>query len=139
VVVLDRDLADEHGNTLSGMITDDEPAMIPMLTAANAPTESVAGLALGADDYLSKPFHSPSSSSVSARSPAVSPLPSVAPCARRKSSLTKSRTASRDGRQLDLLTKEFGVLEALRKASPIRGTQKSQESGEDASPTRARG
>jgi DNA-binding response OmpR family regulator len=46
------------------MITDsDDPAMILMLTAANAPTERVAGLAFGADDYLSKPFHSPSSSS----------------------------------------------------------------------------
>jgi DNA-binding response OmpR family regulator len=32
--------------------------------------------------------------------------------------LTKSRTASRDGRPLDLSTKEFGVLEALLKASP---------------------
>jgi DNA-binding response OmpR family regulator len=30
-----------------------------------------------------------------------------------------ARTASRDGRQLDLSTKEFGVLEALLKASPI--------------------
>jgi CheY-like chemotaxis protein len=66
------------------MITDDDdPAMIPMLTAANAPTERVAGLALGAGDYLSKPVHCPSSSSVSARSPAVSPLPGAAPCARR--------------------------------------------------------
>lgn len=74
------------------MITNsDDPAMILMLTGANAPTERVAGLALGADDYLSKPFYSPSSSSVSARSPAVSPLPSAAPCARRESSLTKSR------------------------------------------------
>jgi hypothetical protein len=46
--------------------------MILMLTAANAPTGRVAGLAFSADDYLSKPFHSPSSSSVSARSPAGS-------------------------------------------------------------------
>jgi DNA-binding response OmpR family regulator len=30
-----------------------------MLTSANAPTECVAGLALSADDYLSKPFHFP--------------------------------------------------------------------------------
>jgi DNA-binding response OmpR family regulator len=66
VIVLDRDLPGVHGDTLCRMITDDDdPAMILMLTAANAPTERVAGLALGADDYLSKPFHSPSSSSVS--------------------------------------------------------------------------
>jgi DNA-binding response OmpR family regulator len=53
------------------MITDDDyPAMILKLTAANAHTEPVAGLALGADDHLAKPFHSPSSSSVPARSQA---------------------------------------------------------------------
>ena len=46
------------------MITDDDdPATILMLTAANAPTERVAGLAVDADDYLSKPFHSPRSPS----------------------------------------------------------------------------
>ena len=46
------------------MITDDDdPATILMLTAANAPTGRVAGLAVDADDYLSKPFHSPRSPS----------------------------------------------------------------------------
>jgi CheY-like chemotaxis protein len=59
-----------------------------MLTA-NAPNGCVAGLALGADDYLSKPFHSPSSSSVSVA------------LARRKPT-----------------SNEFGVLEALLKANP---------------------
>ena len=57
VIVLDRDLPSVHGDTLCSIITDgDEPAMILMLTAADAPSERVAGLALGADDYLSKPF-----------------------------------------------------------------------------------
>jgi two-component system, OmpR family, phosphate regulon response regulator OmpR len=57
VVVLDRDLPGIHGDTLCQMITEsDEPAMILMLTAAGEPDERVAGLALGADDYLAKPF-----------------------------------------------------------------------------------
>jgi DNA-binding response OmpR family regulator len=48
VIVLDRHLPAVHGDTLCRMITDDDdPAMILMLTAANAPTERVAGLALG--------------------------------------------------------------------------------------------
>ena len=60
VVVLDRDLPGLHGDTLCRMITDShDPAMILMLTAAGSPAERVAGLALGADDYLPKPFHFP--------------------------------------------------------------------------------
>jgi len=74
-----------------------------MLTAANAPTECVAGLALGADDYLSKPFHSPSSSSVSVA------LARRKPTSKRRALRAAgleleqiARTASRHGRQLDL-------------------------------------
>src|SRR5580658_3241267 len=60
VIVLDRDLPGLHGDTLCRMIIDsDDPAMILMLTAADAPTDRVAGLRLGADDYLPKPFHFP--------------------------------------------------------------------------------
>src|SRR6202034_576386 len=60
VVVLDRDLPGIHGDTLCQMITEsDEPAMILMLTAADAPDERVRGLALGADDYLPNQFHFP--------------------------------------------------------------------------------
>jgi DNA-binding response OmpR family regulator len=60
VVVLDRDLPGVHGDTICQMITNSEnPAMILMLTAAGAPNDRVTGLALGADDYLAKPFHFP--------------------------------------------------------------------------------
>ena len=60
VVVLDRDLPGIHGDTLCRMIAEsDAPAMVLMLTAAAAPDERVKGLALGADDYLAKPFHFP--------------------------------------------------------------------------------
>src|ERR1039457_6786465 len=56
VVVLDRDLPGIHGDTLCQMITTSpEPAMILMQTAAGSPGERVAGLTLGADDYLPKP------------------------------------------------------------------------------------
>jgi DNA-binding response OmpR family regulator len=60
VVVLDRDLPGLHGDTLCQMITErDERPMVLMLTAAGAPGDRVAGLTLGADDYLAKPFHFP--------------------------------------------------------------------------------
>lgn len=60
VVVLDRDLPGIHGDTICKMITEsDDPAMVLMLTAADAPADRVSGLGLGADDYLPKPFDFP--------------------------------------------------------------------------------
>ena len=120
VVVLDRDLPGIHGDTLCRMITEsDEPAMILMLTAAGAPDERVAGLALGADDYLPKPFHFPEL------------VLRVRALARRKST-AHNRTLRAAGIELDpttgnvtrnrrtitLTAKERSVLEALLRASP---------------------
>jgi len=60
VVVLDRDLPGIHGDQLCQIIIrSEDPAMILMLTASGAPGDRVKGLALGADDYLPKPFHFP--------------------------------------------------------------------------------
>jgi DNA-binding response OmpR family regulator len=60
VVVLDRDIPGIHGDALCQMIAASErPAMVLMLTAAGTPGDRVAGLALGADDYVAKPFHFP--------------------------------------------------------------------------------
>jgi DNA-binding response OmpR family regulator len=120
VVVLDRDLPGIHGDTLCRMITEsDESAMILMLTAAGAPEERVAGLALGADDYLSKPFHFPEL------------VLRVRALARRKST-AHGRTlraagielepttgnVTRDRRTITLTAKECAVLESLLRASP---------------------
>jgi DNA-binding response OmpR family regulator len=120
VVVLDRDLPGIRGDALCQMIAAGErPAMVLMLTAAGSPGERVAGLALGADDYLAKPFHFPEL------------VLRVRALARRKPSSrgptlrgagieldTLTRTVTRDGRQLELSVKEFAVLEVLLKASP---------------------
>ena len=60
VLVLDRDLPGIHGDTICRTITAaGHPVMILMLTAAGTPGDRVTGLALGADDYLPKPFHFP--------------------------------------------------------------------------------
>ncbi len=115
VVVLDRDLPGLQGDTICRMITDREnPAMILMLTASGSPAQRVSGLRLGADDYLSKPFHFPE---------LVLRVRSLA----RRQPTAQARilhaagieldplhhTASRDGRPLDLSAKEFAVLETL--------------------------
>lgn len=120
VVVLDRDLPGIHGDTLCQMITErDERAMVLMLTAAVAPGDRVSGLTLGADDYLGKPFHFPE---LVLR---VRALARRRPTARARTLRAAGveldpmrRTASRDGRPLDLSVKEFALLEALLSASP---------------------
>ena len=57
VVVLDRDLPEVHGDDVCRALTAEQPrTKVLMLTAARSTDELVQGLALGADDYLSKPF-----------------------------------------------------------------------------------
>ncbi|MFI6503925.1 response regulator transcription factor [Nonomuraea typhae] len=120
VVVLDRDLPGIHGDALCRLIAErDDRVMVLMLTAAGTPGDRVTGLTLGADDYLAKPFHFPELvlriRSLARRRPAVHAR------TLRTAGLEldpRRRTATRDGRHLDLSVKEFAVLEALLRASP---------------------
>ena len=60
VVVLDRTLPGVPGDTLCKMISEQCPrTMVLILSGAASPLERVSGLGLGADDYLTKPFHFP--------------------------------------------------------------------------------
>jgi DNA-binding response OmpR family regulator len=120
VVVLDRDLPGIHGDTLCQMITErDDRVMVLMLTAAGTPGDRVSGLGLGADDYLAKPFHFPE---LVLRIQALARRrPSARARTLRAAGLELDplrRTASRDGRRLDLSVKEFALLEALLRAGP---------------------
>lgn len=120
VLVLDRDLPGLHGDAICQLVADrDDPTMVLMLTAADSPGERVAGLSLGADDYLPKPFHFPE---LVAR---IHALARRQPARRTRIlrageiELDRARgVATRAGRQLDLSAKEFAVLEALLHASP---------------------
>ena len=120
VVVLDRDLPGIHGDTICRIITDsDDPAMVLMLTAADAPADRVSGLGLGADDYLPKPFHFPELvlrlRSLARRKPTAQPR--ILKAADLELDPLR-RTASLAGHQRELTAKEFAVLEALMRASP---------------------
>ncbi|HEY2578618.1 MAG TPA: response regulator transcription factor [Streptosporangiaceae bacterium] len=120
VVVLDRDLPGIHGDVLCQMITErNDRVMVLMLTAAGTPGDRVSGLGLGADDYLGKPFHFPELvlriRSLARRQPAARAR--VLRAAGVELDPLR-RTVTRDGRQLDLSVKEFGVLEALLRAGP---------------------
>jgi DNA-binding response OmpR family regulator len=120
VVVLDRDLPGLHGDIVCRMIADgDNPALVLMLTAADAAGDRVSGLTLGADDYLTKPFHFPE---LVLR---VRALARRKPTARARIFRVGNveldplrHSASRSGMPLDLTAKEFGVLEALLRAAP---------------------
>ena len=120
VAVLDRDLPSLHGDTLCQMITERrERPMVLMLTAASTPGDRVSGLTLGADDYLAKPFHFPE---LVLRIRALARRrPSAQPRTLRAAGLELDparRTATRDGRRLDLSVKEFALLEVLLRAAP---------------------
>jgi DNA-binding response OmpR family regulator len=120
VVVLDRDLPGIHGDTLCHMITQaEQPAMILMLTAAGEPAERVAGLALGADDYLPKPFHFPElvlRFRALARRTATAQRRTLRAAGIELNPL--GGTVTRDEEAIDLSAKELAVLEVLIKASP---------------------
>ncbi|HKR51896.1 MAG TPA: response regulator transcription factor [Pseudonocardiaceae bacterium] len=118
VVVLDRDLPGMSGDQLCSEITGSGAlTRVLMLTASGTVSDRVAGLSLGADDYLAKPF---AFAELVARlralgrraTPAVPPVLTAADVLLDPS----RRTVSRAGTPIDLTRKEFGVLEVLLSA-----------------------
>ena len=115
VVVLDRDLPRVHGDAVCRKLAAAEtPPRILMLTASGELEERVAGLNLGADDYLAKPF---AFTELVARVRALTRRPSLAAPPILEGAgvrLDRSRmAASRDGREIRLTPKEASVLELL--------------------------
>jgi DNA-binding response OmpR family regulator len=118
VVVLDRDLPVMHGDEVCRSLADRAlPPRVLMLTAAGAVDDRVSGLALGADDYLPKPF---ALRELTARVAALGrrSRPAVPPVLRRAGiSLDPyRREVFRDGRYVPLSRKEFAVLAELLRA-----------------------
>jgi len=115
VVILDRNLPEMHGDEVCRRLADSgSTARILMLTAARGLRDKVAGLDLGADDYLGKPF---AFDELVARVRALArragpPRPPIL----RRSDIEldpATRRATRGHRGLELTNKEFGVLEVL--------------------------
>jgi DNA-binding response OmpR family regulator len=118
VLVLDRDLPVIHGDEVCRWVVEQRlPTRVLMLTASTAIRERVEGLALGADDYLTKPF---AYDELLARVLALGRrTQSVLPPVLRRGGLaldTARRQATRHGRLLPLTRKEFAILETLLRA-----------------------
>jgi DNA-binding response OmpR family regulator len=118
VLVLDRDLPGVPGDEVCRTVIDSAaPTRILMLTAAAAVRDRVAGLGIGADDYLCKPF---AFAELSARVHALGrrTRPADPPVLSRAGIRLDParREVYRDGHYIPLSRKEFAVLAELMRA-----------------------
>jgi DNA-binding response OmpR family regulator len=115
VVVLDRDLPGVHGDEVCrALVAQGSGARVLMLTASASVEDRVEGLAIGADDYLPKPF---AFAELVARIRALGrrshkAQPPVLVWGDLKLD-PANRVATRAGSRLLLTPKEFAVLEQL--------------------------
>ncbi|WP_173157503.1 response regulator transcription factor [Phytohabitans suffuscus] len=118
VVVLDRDLPLVHGDDVCRAVgASGAAARVLMLTAAAGIRDRVAGLGIGADDYLTKPF---AFAELSARVHALGrrARPAAPPVLERAGIRLDParREVFRHGRVVPLANKEFAVLTELMRA-----------------------
>jgi DNA-binding response OmpR family regulator len=118
VLVLDRDLPVVHGDDVCrAVVSSGADTRVLMLTAASEVAERVAGLGLGADDYLAKPF---AFAELVARVRALGrrARPAAPPLLERAGITLDPgrRSVRRDGAAVALSRKEFAVLEELLRA-----------------------
>ena len=118
MIVLDRDLPSLHGDRVCEQLAaGDGRARVLMLTASAGIEDRVAGLSLGADDYLPKPF---AFAELVARIRALArraqpALPPVLESGDLRLDPAQ-RIVTRADQRLELSAKEFAVLELLLSA-----------------------
>jgi two-component system copper resistance phosphate regulon response regulator CusR len=118
-IILDVRLPDDDGFALCTAFRQRKPPpRILMATARDSVDDRIAGLDLGADDYLVKPY---SLGELVARLRALLRRPNAdAETVLRVADLTlnpATRVARRGMREIELTTKEYAVLEVLMRAS----------------------
>jgi two-component system, OmpR family, response regulator VanR len=118
VVVLDRNLPETHGDLVCRAVNAELPeTRVLMLTAYGEIDDLVEGLAMGADDYLAKPF---AFDELVARVRALARRAQTGrPAVLERSGLhldPARHEVRRGGEPIELSPKEFAVLEALMQA-----------------------
>jgi DNA-binding response OmpR family regulator len=119
VLILDRDLPGIHGDELCRRLVRDGGGLtrILMLTAFDTVRDRVAGLNMGADDYLTKPFDY---AELLARVKALGrrTTPAVPPALSCQDLVvdTARRRVERGGVPVSLTPKEFAVLQVIMSA-----------------------
>ncbi|WP_236026704.1 response regulator [Geomonas diazotrophica] len=114
-VILDIMLPGENGLSILKRIREESAVPVIMLTARGDDEDRIAGLELGADDYLPKPFNP---RELLARINAVLRRSQPTPAGDRIEAggfvlLRKRRTVSRQGQEVELSATEHRLLEAL--------------------------
>jgi DNA-binding response OmpR family regulator len=128
LVVLDLMLPGLDGIEVCGRLRDVAPIPVVMLTARGEEDDRIAGLQIGADDYVTKPF-SPREliariDAVLRRTLRAGTMPSVLTTGRLRLDCA-AHEATRDGELLSLTTKEFDLLAHLM-ANPRRTFRRDQ-------------
>ncbi|ADU06763.1 two component transcriptional regulator, winged helix family [Micromonospora sp. L5] len=118
VAVLDRDMPGATGDDVCRSLAgSDAGTRVLLLTAAAGIRDRVAGLGLGADDYLTKPF---AFAELVARVQALGrrSTPALPPVLEQHGVVldVARHSATRDGSPLGLSPKEFAVLHVLMRA-----------------------
>ncbi len=119
IIILDRDLPGVPGDEVSRISARDYPTVrVLMLTAATRLKDKVEGFALGADDYLTKPFAF-EELVVRLRALARRPPAAMEPILEFADLRLDPfrREVYRAGRYLKLTRKQFAVLELLMRAN----------------------
>lgn len=120
LAVVDLGLPQADGMTLIGRLRSrGNPLPVLILSARGSMEDTISGLDIGADDYMTKPFRLPE---LSARIRAlIRRAHSIADACLHHNGLTLdtgSRTASVNGQALELTRREWAILETLLMASP---------------------
>jgi two-component system OmpR family response regulator len=113
-VVLDLMLPRMHGGEVLRVLRTSKTTPVLVLTARDAPTDKIANLNLGADDYLTKPFDL---EELIARLRALirrsTNHPSPVLRAADVELDTSARVVRKQGEHVDLAVKEYAILELL--------------------------